>query len=146
MWQQTHSLVVKDVNPAAIWAAWADVNHWHEWDTDIEFARMEGPFRAGASFLLRPKGGPNVKIRLERVDALKGYTDLTVFPLARMYGIHNMEITADGVRLTITIRVEGILGWLWRKLVAQKVADEANSQMLSLATFAREHSATHAHA
>lgn len=146
MWQVTHSLVVQDVDKTAIWSAWSDVNNWHVWDTDIEHAKLNGDFRAGSSFVLRPKGGPNVNIRLERADPLVGYTDVTVFPLARMYGVHDMVETPEGLRLTITIRVEGILGWLWRKIVAQKVADEAPSQMLALATFARQRAPALTHA
>lgn len=141
MWQATHELVVRDLDRAAVWSAWSDVNNWHLWDRDIEFAKLDDDFRPGASFVLRPKGGPNVKIRLDRADALVGYTDVTTFPLARMYGVHDMVETPDGLRLTITIRVEGALGWLWRKIVAQKVADEAPSQMLALAAFAREQTA-----
>ena len=146
MRKATHSLLVTDVDKAAVGSAWSDVNDWRVWDTDLECAKLRGPFHLGAAFVLRPKGGPNVKIRLERVDVLVGYTDLTRFPLARMYGVHDMEETPDGLRLTTTIRVEGILGWLWRKLVAQKVADESPTQLLSLVAFARQRTAALTHA
>src|SRR5580704_18879059 len=133
MWQTTHEKTFPGLKKEAVWALWADVNGWHRWDPDIEFAKMTGPFRAGANFVLRPKGGPNVKIGILRTDPHKGYTDVTKFPLAKMYGIHDLEETAGGLKLTITIRVEGPLAWLWRKLVAQNVADEAPTQMESLA-------------
>ena len=61
-------------------------NNWHRWDKDIEFARMSDPFREGSRFQLRPKGGPTVAISFLRTEPLRGYTDLTKFPLARMYG------------------------------------------------------------
>jgi hypothetical protein len=78
-----------------------------------------------------------VTIRIERADPLAGYTDVTRFPLAKMYGIHDMVETPQGLKLSITIRVEGPLAGLWRKLVAQKVADEAPAQLQSLAAWAR---------
>lgn len=56
--------------------------------------------RVARILVLRPKGGPNYKFRLERADELVGYSDHTVFPLARMVGIHDMEETPDGFRLT----------------------------------------------
>ncbi len=86
---------------------------------------------------MKPMGGPKVTIRIVRADPVGGFTDLTTFPLARMWGIHEMQETAEGLRLKTTIRVEGILGGLWRKLVAQKIADEAPTQLASLALWAR---------
>jgi hypothetical protein len=136
MWQTTHKAVIAGLDKHAVWNAWADVNHWAEWDRDIDGAALKGKFVAGAEFTLHPKGGPRVRIELVRAEPLVGYTDLARFPLARMYGVHDMRETPRGLELTITIRVEGPLTWLWRKLVAQKVADEAPRQMASLATFA----------
>ena len=140
MWQATHTLTVPQLDKAAVWAAWADVNHWHLWDRDLEYAKLDGAFSEGESFILKPRGGPRVKISILRVAPLVGYTDLTHFPLARMYGIHDMEETPAGLRLTITIRVEGPLSWLWRKIVAQKVADESPAQMRALAEFIQSNS------
>ena len=137
MWQSTHEKTFPGLRKESVWAAWSDVNNWHRWDKDIEFARMSDPFREGSRFQLRPKGGPTVAISFLRTEPLRGYTDLTKFPLARMYGIHEMEETLDGLKLTITIRVEGPLGWLWKKIVAEKVAAEAPSQLESLANFAQ---------
>ena len=137
MWTATHSAVIPGLDKQAVWNAWADVNHWHLWDGDINSAELLGEFAAGAQFVLHPKGGPKVKIDLVRAEPLVGYTDLCRFPLARMYGIHDMRDTPEGVELAITIRVEGPLAWLWRKLVAQKVADEAPKQIASLAAFAK---------
>jgi len=136
MWQATHTAVVRGLDKRAVWNAWRDVNRWAEWDGDIEGATLDGAFEAGARFTLRPKGGPRVRIELVRADPLVGYTDLARFPLARMYGVHDMRDTPRGLELSITIRVEGPLAWLWRRLVAQRVADEAPRQIASLAAFA----------
>ena len=136
MWQVRQERHYPRVSAEAIFALWAAVDHWHEWDRDIEYARLQGPFAAGTKFELKPKGAPKVTLSFVRVEAHKGYTDLLQFPLARMYGIHDLEERGDGVILRITIRVEGPLAWLWRRLVAQKIADEAPAQMDALAKHA----------
>ena len=41
-----------------------------------------------------------------------------------MYDIHEMHQDPQGLRLTVTLKVTGPLGFLWRKLVAEKI--EAN--------------------
>ncbi len=135
MWSETHQRTFAGLSRESVWAVWEDVNNWHRWDQDIEYARTNEPFRAGARLELKPKAGPNVKITVVRAERLRGYTDLAVFPLARMYGIHDMMETPDGLRLTITILVEGPLGWLWKALVAKNVAAEAPAQMESLAAY-----------
>jgi hypothetical protein len=136
MWQATHEATFPGLTRNAVWDAWSDVDRWHEWDRDIEYAKAPEGFREGTRFVLKPKGGPKVNISLLRAAPMQGYTDLAIFPLGRMYGIHDMTDTPEGLKLTITIRVEGLLASLWRRRVAQKVADEAPAQMRSLASWA----------
>ncbi|MBA3338418.1 MAG: SRPBCC family protein [Geodermatophilaceae bacterium] len=137
MWQVTHEATFAGLSKDAVWTAWADVDRWHEWDADIEFAKATNGFREGGRFVLKPKGGPRVNIQILRADPSAGFTDLTTFPLARMYGIHDMIETPHGLKLSITIRVEGPLAGLWRRLVAQKVAGKAPTQLKSLEAWAR---------
>jgi hypothetical protein len=46
-----------------------------------------------------------------------------------MYGEHVFEDTTEGVKITTTMKVEGPLGFLWRKLVAQNIADALPAEM-----------------
>jgi hypothetical protein len=57
--------------------------------------------------------------------------DVTRFPLAKMYGEHIFEETAEGLKITITMSVKGILSFLWVKLVAQKIVDDLPIDMLA---------------
>ncbi|HTN37065.1 MAG TPA: hypothetical protein VL053_08305 [Arachidicoccus sp.] len=64
MWKKTHSVVTKAVTGEQIWRLFADVNNWHIWDDDIEYAHLQGKFEKGNFILLKPRGGPKVKIEL----------------------------------------------------------------------------------
>ncbi|TXI71390.1 MAG: polyketide cyclase [Cyclobacteriaceae bacterium] len=123
MWSKSYSVVTKDVTGKQMWKLFADVNHWHTWDTGIEFARMEGRFEKGNFFTLRPKGGPNVKIELLETIENEMFLDVTRFPLAKMYDQHTFEQTSEGLTITNNITVTGPLGFFWRKIVAQKIVD-----------------------
>jgi hypothetical protein len=123
MWTKSHSIVTKELTKEQIWKLFSDVNNWHTWDTGCEFAKMEGKFEKGNHFILRPKGGPNVKIELLDVVENKSFLDVTKFPLAKMYDNHQFEETGNGLKITHTITVKGILGFLWVKIVAQKLAN-----------------------
>jgi hypothetical protein len=123
MWTKSHTLVTTAVTKEQMWKLFADVNNWHAWDAGIEYARMQGNFEKGNHFLLKPKKGPKIKIQLVETIENKKFVDLTHFPMAKMYGEHTFEETPQGLKITTTMKVEGFMGFLWRKLVAQQIAD-----------------------
>lgn len=123
MWTKSYSIVTKEATKEQMWKLFADVNNWHTWDNGIEFAKMEGKFEKGNHFILKPKGGPNVKVKLLETIENKRFLDVTHFPLAKMFDDHLFEESADGLRITNTITVKGFLGFLWIKIVAQKIVD-----------------------
>ncbi len=118
MWSKSYSVVTKDVTKEQMWSLVTDVNHWHTWDKGIEFANLEGEFQEGSHFVLKPKGGPKVRIQLIEVVQDRKFVDFTKFPLAKMYGEHTFEETQEGLKITVTMKVEGLLSALWVKLVA----------------------------
>ncbi|MEP6779263.1 MAG: hypothetical protein ABJC26_05180 [Gemmatimonadaceae bacterium] len=79
MWQTTHSLIIPHIDKAAVWSAWADFNHWNDWDKDLEYATLDGKFSEGKTFVLKPRGGPRVKISILRHS--------TRFPATRLVKI-----------------------------------------------------------
>jgi hypothetical protein len=129
MWKRTYSTVTTEVTKEQLWKLFADVNNWHNWDNNIEYAKIDGRFEAGNSFILRPKGGPDVKIKLLETITNNKYIDVTSFPLAKMYDEHLFEDTPDGVKITNTIWVTGLLSFIWIKLVAQKIVDDTPADM-----------------
>lgn len=129
MWTKSHSIVTKEVTKEQIWKLFADVNNWSAWDKGVEFAQLEGKFEKGNHFMFQPKGGPKLKIKIVEAIENQNFTDFTKFPLAKMYGEHLFEETADGLKMTTTMKVQGILGFLWIKIVAQKIVDGLPTDM-----------------
>jgi hypothetical protein len=123
MWTRSYSLVTKEVTKEQMWKLFADVNNWYAWDKGVEFAKLEGKFEKGNYFMFQPKGGPKLKIGIVEAVENQKFTDLTKFPLAKMYGEHTFEDTSNGLKLTTTMKVKGLLGFIWVKIVAQKIVD-----------------------
>jgi len=136
MWTKSHSVVTREATKEQMWKLFADVNNWHHWDKGIEYAKMEGKFEKGNHFELKPKGGPKVKIELVETIENRKFVDLTKFPLAKMYGEHTFEETPAGLKITTTMKVEGILSFLWVKLVAKNIADGLKEEMPEQVKFA----------
>jgi len=129
MWTKSYSLTTKEATKEQMWKLFSDVNNWHSWDKGIEYAKMSGSFEKGNSFELKPKGGPKVKIQLVETTINKSFTDFTKFPLAKMYGEHRFEETPEGLKITTTMSITGPLAFLWRRIVAQNIADSLPEEM-----------------
>ena len=121
--------VVEGISKESIFGFWADVNNWARWNDDIESAELHGEFKEGSFFTLDLKNAQKVKIELLEVEQNRSFTDLTKFPLAKMYGIHKIVEKDGKIELVATIKIEGILSFLWTKIVAQGVADSLGSDM-----------------
>lgn len=123
MWTKSHSIVTNEVTKEQIWKLTTDINNWKNWDDTVENAELLGEFKVGNYFMLKPKGGPKVKIKLIEIIENKKFIDLTNFPLAKMYGEHLYEETKEGLKITVTMSVKGFLSFLWIKLVAKGIVD-----------------------
>ena len=128
MWTKSYSKTVENLKAAEVWTVWADVNQWHTWQDDIEFAKLNGEFRKGGLIHFKPKGGPNFKLELTEVKPNSVFVDLTRFPLARMFDSHEIIDHGEKLEIKSTIRIEGPLSFLWRKLVAENVAKGLEEQ------------------
>jgi len=105
-----------------MWNLFTDVNNWHTWNNEIEYAKLEGKFENGNHYLIQPKKGPAVKVELLDVVKNKRCLEMGRFPLAEMYYDHLLEETETGLKITSTITVKGLLSFLWVQLVVKKIA------------------------
>jgi hypothetical protein len=137
MWIRSFSKVYPGVRKEDVWQLWTDINNWPKWHGNLDDCKMEGAFKVGNHFLLKPKGMKAVKIMLREIEEGKKFTDCTTFFGARMYDTHAMEETPEGLQLTNLLVVTGPLKWLWIKLVAQNVAATAPDEMETLVNLAR---------
>ena len=137
MWTKTYSKVVDDVSTEQVWKVWSDVNQWHTWQDDIEYAQLEGEFKAGNAFRFKPKGGPNINIELTEVKKNAVFVDLTRFFLAKMYDSHELIERGNQLEIKTTLRLEGPLSFVWRKLVVDDIAKGLQEQTERLIAKAR---------
>ncbi|MDR0787815.1 MAG: SRPBCC family protein [Gemmatimonadota bacterium] len=135
MWQGRYETTT-DVSADRLYRVITDVNNWNRWDAGIEFTKLEGEVRKGASFILKPKGGPNVKMSIEEIRPFQ-FVDIAHLFLTRMRTSH--EYIQNGNQTTIRFKVEvrGVLGFLWKRIVAENQIREAPAQTASFINYAR---------
>ncbi len=91
-----------------IWDLWADAPYRTRWDEDLEYARLDGPFRSGLTGEVKPKGQPARKFLITRCEPMEGYTDRFLLPLGgKMDWRHTISETEGGLQVTFEIEVSG---------------------------------------
>jgi hypothetical protein len=121
MWTKTHSSIYKGIKKEDVWHIWLDVTHWPIWDKELAYCQMDMPFEKGSHITLKPLNGPKVKILLEEVIPNKKFTASCHFLGATMQHIHELQETPDGICITNTLCISGLLSFIWVHLVGKKI-------------------------
>lgn len=124
--------------PEAIWALWADVPGYEEWDDGIEWARLNGEFKVGARGKLKANDGRTAAFTITEMEKGRSFSFLTPLPFARMRFHHSMEPTNMGTRLTHRIDVKGPLAWIWARVLGPVFRANLPAAMRKLARLAQQ--------
>jgi hypothetical protein len=117
------------VSADKLFRAKADIAHWPDWDSELETTRLDAPLRAGSPFMLKPKGGPKVAMRIEAVESPRRFVDLALLPLAKMRtSTEFLPGASAGTRIRVVIEVFGPLAFLWDRIVARRLAADCEQQ------------------
>src|SRR5690242_12635346 len=95
--------ISSEVPAEAFFERWADMATWPEWNTDTEWVRLDGPFRAGATGKLKPKGGPVTRFVVAELVPGREFTDVSLLLGARLTFRHLVSV--EGGRTTVEVRV-----------------------------------------
>ena len=98
--------VTVDASPNDVWALWADVNGWTNWDDGLEKAEIRGNFRAGTTFSLTPQGGPPISVKITTVTAGEEFSDEAVLPFGTIRSFHRIERVGQRLMLTHEVRAD----------------------------------------
>jgi hypothetical protein len=135
---ETTSTLESEVSPAAVWEkAYADVEAWPHWNTEIKRARLDGPLALGARAKIVFRTGLRLRFRVVEFEQDRLFTDEARLPGARMGHRHLIEPSAEhGSRLTNTIYIEGVLGPIWRRILGPAAARSLPGAQRAVVTLA----------
>jgi len=135
MWQANFKTTT-DVPAENLYRAITDFNAWNKWDDGIEHTQLISDAKTGGEFILKPKGGPAVKITIEKMWPFE-LIDVAHLPLAKMRTVHKYERIGDTTHITMKVQIWGLLGFLWRKIIGENQIKEAGVQTNALIEYAR---------
>jgi hypothetical protein len=104
-------------SPERIFARYANVPTWHEWDEDLKRATIDGPFASGTRFVVEPKSGPKSQALLADVVRDQGFAVECKLPLCLMRFEYQLIPTGGGTVATHRVIFRGALAWLFGRLI-----------------------------
>ena len=138
MWSSSYSQKVYGLTKEKIWNCWSDINHWHLWQDDLDYARLYNSFKVGSKFYFKPKNGRIITLLLVEVMARQSFTDMLKLPLAKMYDHHELIEHPDHIEIKTTTSITGVFSWVWRKLIVEKIANDHEHHTLSMIEFLKK--------
>ena len=115
-----------------LFARWADMGTWSEWNSDTEWVRLDGPFATGSTGTLKPKGGPKVKFTIASVVDGREFVDVSHLLGARLTFDHQVTPHETGCAVDVTVSMSGPLAFLWRTALGKSLAAAAQPDLDSL--------------
>jgi hypothetical protein len=107
MWEY-ESAVETVAEPAAIWAVWADVARWPDWNAGVAKADIDGPFVPGTRFTMAAPGEEPMEMRLADVVPLERFTDVMQADDFVVTTVHRLErLPAGGTRVVYRTEITG---------------------------------------
>jgi len=106
MWQYEYAAETT-VAPAAVWAVLRDLDHWAEWDTSMEWVRLDGPVAVGSAVVMKPIGQDPITSTITAVDEGVRYEDETVFGEVTLRFSHTLHPLGGGTRVVHRLEVDG---------------------------------------
>jgi hypothetical protein len=119
-------------SPATVWQIWQDVSNWNTWDHGIEFSTINGPFKAGTTGTIKPKGGPLVHTTLTHVEPMKRFVDEAKLPLTRIIVSHSLTESGGKTYVTHHIEMRGLLAFVFAFLIGRNMKKNLPQEMMAM--------------
>ncbi|MGF7228557.1 MAG: SRPBCC family protein [Candidatus Saccharibacteria bacterium] len=105
--------------PEAIFALWANVDSWADYDQGIEWAKLTDTFTAGGHYTLKPKGGPKVSATILVADPGKRFIDVSTLPGAKLTFDHEIMQQDGATTVRVTMTIDGPMSFMWAKILGK---------------------------
>lgn len=117
---------------AQIWRVWEDVEAWKDWDHEIEFSRLNGPFVAGTTGCLKMRNSPILKTKITQLEPLRMYVFETKLFLAKSVSTSIIEQIGDKTYVTLLNEIRGLLALFYVLLIGRGIKDKTPQEMQNM--------------
>lgn len=138
MKQLAHATKSTSASPRQIYALWSDIDNWHTFDDGIEWAKLDGPFRQGATYRIKPKGGPTVRASVVQDSSPTRFVDRSHLFGAELEFDHKISTDATGTIVEIAITMSGPMSWFWSRILGKDQQSDLEKSISKLVETAEQ--------
>jgi hypothetical protein len=129
----TEASLETTAGPATVWRVWSDVNHWPEWNPDMNESRLDGPLGLGATGVINTKsGGKHDVVVTYFVDGRSFELESTALPGTKMAIRATIAPSGTGSHITQGFEPRGILGPIVGPIMGGMILKTFNSVLNGL--------------
>lgn len=121
-----------NVSLDSIFALWADINNWAEYDKGIEWAKISEDFKVGSHYTIKPKGGPKVKATIMVIEPGKRFVDASHLLGAKLTFDHMLSQQDSITTVEVIMTIAGPLSWLWSKILGKNQQADLDTSTANL--------------
>ena len=123
-------------SPQDIWAIWKDVQNWPQWDKDLEWCSIDGPFEEGTRGQLKPKNWLVTTFLITTVNHEKSFSDETRMPFTRVSFNHEINQINGENQIIHSVSAKGLLAPLLKLTLGRPLKKEFKKTLMRLALHA----------
>ena len=123
MCEKSFSKIYPDVKKETIWALWSKDKNWLKWHSGLISCKTEGAFKAGNHIILNQEHVGIVNLLISEMEPKKKFTAQTNFFGAEIFYTRSMEEKPDGLEITYSLNITGILKHFWYFMMKNKLVD-----------------------
>lgn len=96
--------------PTTVWRVWSDVNHWPEWNPDMNESRLDGQLELGATGMINTKSGGKHDVVVTDYEEGRSFElESTALPGTKMAIRATIAPNGSGSRITQGFEPRGLL-------------------------------------
>lgn len=120
-------------SPATVWRVWSDVNHWPEWNPDMNESRLDGPLKLGATGMINTKSGGKHEVVVTHFEDGRSFElESTALPGTKMAIRATIAPSAAGSRITQGFEPRGVLAPIVGPMMGGMILKTFNSVLNGL--------------
>jgi hypothetical protein len=114
--------------PAKVWRVWSDVNHWPDWNPDMNESRLDGPLKLGATGMINTKSGGKHDVVVTHYEEGRSFElESTALPGTKMAIRATVTSSGAGTRITQGFEPRGLLAPLVGPMMSGTILKTFNS-------------------
>ncbi len=97
-------------SPAEVWRVWSDVDHWPEWNPDMNESHLAGPLKLGTTGMINTKSGGKHDVAVTHYEEGRSFElESTALPGTKMAIRATIAPNGAGSRITQGFEPRGLL-------------------------------------